>query len=200
MPDWNDLLREWMGTAWYEALLILLSVIGIYYAVILYTRIFGLRSFSKMSSFDFAATVAVGSTMASTITTSTPTLAHGAIALFCLYLVQWVTARLRIRLPGASKAVDNTPVVLMAEGELCEDAMHAAQISAGDIYSKLREANVLRLAEIRAVVLETTGNISVLHGNPEGPPLDSELLMGVEGAEAVRTRGEPRDVDPTGRV
>ena len=200
MPAWNDLLREWMGTAWYEALLILLSVIGIYYAVILYTRIFGLRSFSKMSSFDFAATVAVGSTVATTITTPKPTLAHGAIALFCLYLVQWVTARLRIRLSGASKAIDNTPVVLMVGGELCEDAMHAAEVSAGDIYSKLREANVLRLAEVRAVVLETTGDIPVLHGDPDGPPLVSELLMGVEGGEGVRTRGAPQDVDPTGRV
>ena len=30
--------------------------------------------------------------------------------------------------------------------------------------AKLREANVLDISEVRAVVLETTGDISVLHG------------------------------------
>lgn len=185
MPAWNDLLREWMGTAWYEGVLILLSVVGVYVAVILLTRIFGLRSFSKMSSFDFAATVAVGSVMASTVTSRQPSLAHGALALFGLYLVQWVTARLRLRLPGVSKPVDNTPVVLMADGHFCENAMLAAQVSRGDVYAKLRSANVFRLREVRAVVLETTGDISVLHGDADRP-LDAELLEGVEGSDAVR--------------
>ena len=199
MPDWNDLLRHWMGTNWYEVLLILLTVIGIYAAVIVYTRIFGLRSFSKMSSFDFAATVAVGSTMASTMVNARPTLAHGASALLCLYLVQWTTARIRIRLSGASKALDNTPLVLMVDGQMHRDAMRAAQISTGDIYAKLREANVFRLEHVRAVVLETTGDISVLHGPPSDPLIDAEILSGVEGAEAVRTRGRPPETDPTGR-
>lgn len=30
---------------------------------------------------------------------------------------------------------------------------------------KLREANVLDLSQVRAVILETTGDVSVLHGD-----------------------------------
>lgn len=72
--------------------------------------------------------------------------------------------------------------------------MNAAEITAGDVYSTLRQANVFRLTEVWAVVLETTGEIAVLHGDPEGPPLDSVLLSGVEGAEGVRTRREAASV------
>lgn len=185
MPDWGEVLRQWMGAEGYELLLILVSVIGIYFAVILYTRIFGLRSFSKMSSFDFASTVAVGSVMASTITSARPSLAHGATALLCLYLVQWTTAKVRLHLPGATKAIDNTPVVLMVGREMRHDAMRAAEISEGDVYAKLREANVLNLDQVRCVILETTGDISVMHGDPSGPPISGELLQGIEGAETV---------------
>ena len=34
-----------------------------------------------------------------------------------------------------------------------------------DLVAKLREANVLDLKQVRAVVLETTGDVSVLHGD-----------------------------------
>jgi len=40
----------------------------------------------------------------------------------------------------------------------------------------LREANVLHYGQVKAVVLETTGEISVLHGNEE---FDDSLLEGV---------------------
>ncbi|MFN2557714.1 MAG: hypothetical protein ABR592_12780 [Nitriliruptorales bacterium] len=49
-----------LGTTWATLLLAVLSTLGIFISTIVYTRITGLRSFSKMSSFDFAITVAVG--------------------------------------------------------------------------------------------------------------------------------------------
>ena len=42
---------------------------------------------------------------------------------------------------------------------------------------KLREANVLNTNQIRAVVLETTGDISVLHGEGE---LQDDILKDVQ--------------------
>lgn len=48
-----------------EAWLVVASALGILLAVVLYTRVIGLRTFSKMSAFDFTVTVAIGSTMAS---------------------------------------------------------------------------------------------------------------------------------------
>ena len=42
-----------------------LSIIAIFTAIIVITRISGLRTFAKMSSFDFASTIAIGSVLAS---------------------------------------------------------------------------------------------------------------------------------------
>jgi hypothetical protein len=41
-----------------------IAALGIYLAVIVATRVSGLRSFTKMSAFDFAMTVAIGSLIA----------------------------------------------------------------------------------------------------------------------------------------
>jgi uncharacterized membrane protein YcaP (DUF421 family) len=51
--------------------------------------------------------------------------------------------------------------------------------------AKLREANVTRFEQIHAVIAETTGDISVLHGPPE-ETLETGLLDGVIGAERFK--------------
>lgn len=140
--------------------------------VIFVVRCIGLRSFSKMTSFDFVATVAVGSLLAGATQAQQwrdffqPTLAIAAL-LGCQYLM----ARLRKTSDTIEHAVQNTPVLLMRDGVIIDDALAATRVSEGDLMAKLREANVQEVAQVRAVVLETTGDISVLHGEALSPRL-----------------------------
>jgi len=48
------------------------------------------------------------------------------------------------------------------------------------LYSKLREANVIQFSQVKAVVFEATGDISVLHVGDEDLELEDELLTGVK--------------------
>ena len=63
----------------------------------------------------------------------------------------------------------------MRDGVVLRDALLETRVSEEDLIAKLREANVARFSDVCAVVLETTGNISVLHGENA----DEALLMGV---------------------
>lgn len=51
---------SWIVTSMGVLLMVILSTIGIYLAVIVFIRLSGLRSLSKMPSFDFTMTVAIG--------------------------------------------------------------------------------------------------------------------------------------------
>ena len=42
--------------------------------------------------------------------------------------------------------------------------------------------------QVRAVVMESTGDISVLQADPEGPDLDLELFDDMRGVETLRDR------------
>ena len=53
----------------------------------------------------------------------------------------------------------------MKDGKICEEALSAERVSKSDLIAKLREANALDMSKVKAVVLETTGDISVLHGD-----------------------------------
>lgn len=157
-----DLLEHAFTITLKSFLLIIISSIGIYVAVILYTRIFGKRSFSKMSSFDFAMTVAVGSVIATTILSESINLIEGCIGLLAIYSLQLLAAYLR-RYKWFKNTIDNSPTLLMDGDKLLKENMKAVRVTDGDIRSKLREANVVNLSEIKAIVFETTGDIVVLH-------------------------------------
>lgn len=142
--------------------LIIASAIGIYLAVIICTRIFGKRSFSKLSSFDFAMTVAIGSLIATTVLSKSVSMLEGILGVASVYLLQLTMAYLR-RYDFVKTLIDNQPTLLMDGTEFLRDNMKHVRVTEGDIRSKLREANVKQLHEVKAVVFETTGNIVVIH-------------------------------------
>lgn len=145
-----------------SALDIFLIATGIYIAVIFLTRICGKRSFSKMSSFDFAMTVAVGSIIATTVLSSSVPLRDGLVGLTSIYVLQISVAFAR-RNKLVRRLVDNSPLLLMDGSKILEKNLKKARVTKGDLRSKLREANVTRLSQVKAVIFETTGDIAVLH-------------------------------------
>ena len=171
-------MEKWFNATPTSLLAIVISCIGIYVAVILFTRIFGKRSFSKMSSFDFAMTVAVGSIIATTILSESVSLLQGLVGLLTVYILQLTAAFFR-RWKLFRKIIDNEPLLLMDRTKILEDNLRKARVTKGDLRSKLREANVLELNEIRAVVFETTGDIVVLHSSDSDRSLEGWLLKDV---------------------
>ena len=90
------------------------------------------------------------------------------------------SAKLRARSDVAERLMQNEPAILMRDGVIDDAALARTRVARSDLIAKLREANVLDFASVRAVVLETTGDISVLHG--EG--LDPALLAGTRAERA----------------
>lgn len=159
-----------------EALLAIVSTsIGIYISVVLLTRIGGKRSFSKMSSFDFAITVAIGSMIATTVLSKSVSLWDGITGLAILYLIQLVTAYLR-RYKHVQDITDNKPLLLMEGSKILYDNLKKARVTESDLKAKLREANVLELPQIRAVIFESTGDIAVLHTKDESQKVEDYIM------------------------
>jgi uncharacterized membrane protein YcaP (DUF421 family) len=171
------MIEKLFELSWNSFGLIVFSALGIYLSVIIMTRICGKRSFSKMSSFDFAMTVAVGSIIATTVLSSTVSMLHGIVGLVSVYLLQ-IGAALARRNKTLRNLMDNSPLLLMDGATILEDNLRKARVTRGDLRSKLREANVTDLSQLKAVVFETTGDISVLH-KEHGQSLDLWLMKDV---------------------
>ena len=172
-----------LGSSWGTIALVVLSTVCVYASVIVYTRIAGLRGLATMSSFDFAATVAIGSTVAATASLSSSTVS-GVVVLGCLFTLQTVIALARRH--GVARVVDNEPLLLMVDGRVLGDNLRTVRVTEHELMSQLRQHGVLELRAVRAVIMESTGSISVLRGPG---PLDLDVLAGVRDADQVPPRG-----------
>lgn len=144
--------------------------------VVLLIRINGLRSLSKMTNFDFVMTIALGSLLASAAQASRwEPFGQCLAAMAALFLVQWLAARIRKESDGFEGVVQNEPVFLFKDGSFCEAALEETRVARSDVLAKLREANCLSFDDAYAVVLETTGDVSVLHGGE----VDERILEGI---------------------
>lgn len=159
-------MDKYFGLSTGALLAVFLSAVGIYCTVILFTRIAGKRSFSKMSSFDFAMTIAIGSIIGSTLLLASVNLITGIVGLASVYLLQQLVAYLR-RFPSFGNIVENKPFLLMKGPHILEDNLRRARVTKGDLRAKLREANISKLSQVKVVVFETTGDISVLHAKED---------------------------------
>lgn len=174
----------WLSMDWQQVLGISLSAIGFYIGLMLFTRLMGLRSFSKLSSHDFAMTVGIGSILASTIISDKPSLLQGLFAVAVLFLIQGIISVLRRKVKPLKALIDNQAIILMAHGEYLWDNLKEANLSTSDVQEVLRKNGIKSKTEIFAVIMETTGDMSVIKNDNVTPDLtlfndirDSELLM-----------------------
>nr|WP_253931729.1 YetF domain-containing protein [Lewinella sp. W8] len=146
--------------------------------MIIVVRIFGLRTFAKMSSIDFASTIAIGTILASVVMNGDQSLLKGAVAMVAVIGFQQLFSRLKRFSDRFESAVENQPLLLMEGPDILYDNLAAGNVTEADLMAKLREANVIAFTEVKAVVLETTGDISVLHGDGQ-TEVDARLLDNV---------------------
>jgi len=68
----------------------------------------------------------------------------------------------------------------MDGADIIHSNLRTARIHEDQLIAKLREANVFNFNQVIAVVLETTGDISVLHrSNRENDDFEERILQGV---------------------
>jgi len=154
------------------------SCVVIFVAILVVVRLYGLRSFAKMSSVDFASTIAVGSILASVAINTDQSLLKGVVALVTILGFQQLFSYAKRSSDWFENKAENNPVYLMWEGEILTGNLAGCGVTRADLMAKLREANVFRLKDVKAVVFETTGDVSVLHGEDYGA-VDEDILTDV---------------------
>ena len=176
--------QSWIMIDEYQIIGIMVSVIVFYFCLILFTRIAGLRSFSKLSSYDLAMTVGIGSILASTVLSKSTSLLQGVFAIGMLFLLQALVSIIRRKVKPIKDLLDNQPIILMAHGEYLWDNLKEAKISTNDIKQILRKNGIKSRSEVFAVVMETTADMSVIKNDDTAPDWslfddirDNELLV-----------------------
>jgi uncharacterized membrane protein YcaP (DUF421 family) len=162
-----------------EAVEVVVSTTLIYWSFIILVRVVGQRPLARVSSYGLASAVAAGSVVGRAALGYTPDLAGGALALVTLFLMHAIAGRIQRR-TRPRRVLDSPPLLLMAGPEVLHGNLKRSHLVEGDLWPRLRLAGIADPADVACVVLEPTGEISVLR---RGATLDRRAFEDVRGAE-----------------
>lgn len=148
--------------SWRSLAHVAVSAVSTYAALVLLLRVSGKRTLSQMNIFDFVVTVAIGTTLASTILSRDIVILDGLVALVILVFLQFIVARATSRWRWMERLVKSQPRILYAEGRYDTAAMRRERVAKEEVRQAMRSQGISSEADVAAVVLETNGKFSVL--------------------------------------
>lgn len=154
-------------------------VVGIlsYLALVVVLRVSGKRTLSKWNAFDFVSTIALGSILATALTSTEVSLAQSITAFIVIVALQFVMTFTSVRSRGVLKLIKSRPTLLLFKGQYCDEAMQRERVVRAEVLAAIREKGIADVEQVHAVVLETDGAFSIVGQAGE----HDSVLEGVEG-------------------
>jgi uncharacterized membrane protein YcaP (DUF421 family) len=163
--------------SWESLTITAVSTTLAYLAIVFLLRVTGKRTLSKMNAFDFIVTVALGSALANVALNRDVAVADGAVAFFFLIILQliitWVSARYR----PFKHIITSQPSLLLYKGAMLEKMMKKERVTKEELHLAARNKGIHELSEIDAIILETTGKLTIISKLPDNL---SETLQDVD--------------------
>lgn len=177
---WGPALIEYLGIEPWRIPIVMLSALGIYLTFLVLVRIFGVRVLSGWNGFDAVIIIMFGAVAGRVIIGHPPTLASGMVGLGTLMLLESIFGA--IQSVTGIRHINHKPRVIMAHGKFVVRHLKRAHLAPAEVYAALRKAGISQLSQVQCVVLEATGQLSIVR---EGVQIDPQLLRGVVGADKV---------------
>jgi len=156
------------------------------------------RTLAQWTIIDFATAVAMGAIVGRTAIAEGQSWLTGAVALFTLIVVHRLASLLRFR-PLLGKLADHRVRVLVAHGRLRRDQLRLCGLTDNDLYAQLRQRGIFDLTQVRYVLYESKGALTVVPQTSE--PIPPLARIGLDDAvgwtEPPPGSGQDRATSPT---
>lgn len=133
-----------------------------YVALMLFLRASGKRTLSKMNAFDFVVTIALGSILGTVALDADIPLADGLTALLAFIAFQYLFTWLSARVNWIQTLITSRPTLIFYKGNFLHSVMKKERVTEEEIYSAARQKSHATLEGIDIIILETTGDISII--------------------------------------
>src|ERR671917_2028562 len=127
---------------WLELGRVVLVGILAYLALVLFLRLSGKRTLSKMNAFDLIVTVALGSTLATVLLSKDVALAEGVLAFALLILLQFAITWLSVRSERVQELVKARPRLLLHHGRLLPGALREERVTEEEVRAAARTQGI----------------------------------------------------------
>jgi uncharacterized membrane protein YcaP (DUF421 family) len=153
------------------------------------------RALSQWTAIDYAAAVALGAIVGRTAIAGEQSVAVGAAALVTILAAHRALAHAR-RVPGISRLVDHRVRVLVEHGRVRSDQLRRCGLTEPELLAQLRRQGVGELCEVRYVLYEAMGDLTVVREDGGTTPDTDLVRAGLRDAMAFPAADPAPDPKP----
>lgn len=171
-------------SGWTPVVRIVVVGVAMYVALVAFLRTTGSRSLASMNAFDFVVTVAIGAAFGRSLTAESVALAEAVMAFALLLFLQFVVGWVQVRSRRFEDAITNPPALLYFRDGFLRGEMRNRRVTEDQLRGAVRKRGFGSLDDVEAIVLETTGEVSVVESVGDGSALGA-----MAGASERDSRG-----------
>jgi uncharacterized membrane protein YcaP (DUF421 family) len=160
----------------------MVSALGVYVTIIALSRMFGQRQFATSSTYDLAFNFAMGTLVGRAVLVRV-SLLNAVVALCTMFVLHGITSWLHHRVRWVHDVVQNRPVLLVANGEVLDDALRESGTSRVELFQALRLQGLGSVEEVGAAILERNGQFSVMSSSAQ---MDADVFQEVMGTNRLK--------------
>jgi len=139
---------------------ILIKGIAIYFIVLIVIRFMGKREIGQLSVFDFAILLVIADILVSGLSDDRPFLYY-VYPIVALSLIQKLLALIMLKWIKLRDIMEGKQSIIVFDGKLNIKEMKKQNYNIDDLVVQMRLKNIRSLSEVRFIILETNGEISI---------------------------------------
>jgi len=132
-------------------------------AVVLILRLTGKRGVQQLSIFEMVMIISLGSAAGDSMFYEDVGLFHALAVFGIILLVYRIIILLIAKSEKVEKLLEGEALYLLRDGRLCIDEIGGDEMGADEFFGELRSQSIEHLGQLRYVILEDTGKLSVFY-------------------------------------
>jgi uncharacterized membrane protein YcaP (DUF421 family) len=145
-------------------------VVFIYFFIMLGLRVLGKREFGQLSPLELVTLLLIPEIVAQGLVREDFSLTNAIVGISTLFALVFITSLVMQHSRRAEEFVTGKPTLLVYNGNFIPENMNKERITPDEIYTELHKTGLVKLAQVRWVILESDGKIAVIPKEGEEPP------------------------------
>jgi uncharacterized membrane protein YcaP (DUF421 family) len=174
-------MPAWLVDGWAELAVAAGKAVLMFLVALLGLRVTPRRTLAQWTAIDFAAAVAIGAIIGRTAVAGDQSFAVGAVALVSILAAHSVAALVRLN-GRLGKLIDHRVRVLVHQGRVRHGQLRLCGLTEHEVLAHLRQRGVDRLDELRYVLYETKGELTIVREPGADEPDPQLVQVGLQDA------------------
>lgn len=139
-----------------------LRIVFLYFFLLIMLRCLGKRELAELSPFELTLIMLIPEISSQALTREDYSMTNAVIGLSTMFTLVLGSSILAYRFRKVRDITEGKPVVVVRHGKIIADHLDKERVSIDDIVAEMRGAGIEKFTDLKWVIVETDGKISVV--------------------------------------